>query len=129
MIKHSLKDNLIHISIENMDFSYRIPKKKIGNRIDWRIGEKGRTGIVIKDVSTWTLQLFTKDVTDDKYIKQFKTIVQELAPNNAINWDDTLQAVAAQNEYNKLVAVNTNAEEKMTDDEILSLLEKKFDIA
>lgn len=129
MIKHSLKDNLIHISIENMDFSYRIPKKKNGNRIDWRIGEKGRTGIVIKDVSTWTLQLFTKDVTEDKYIKQFKTIVQELAPNNAINWDDTLQAVAAQNEYNKLVAINTAAEEKMTDDEILSILEKKFDIA
>ncbi len=129
MIKHSLKDKLIHISIENKDFSYRIPKKKIGNRIDWRIGEKGTTGIVIRDVSTWTLQLFTKEVTEDKYIKQFKNIVQELAPNNAINWDDTLQAVAAQNEYSKLVAINTAAEEKMTDDEILSILEEKFDIA
>ena len=129
MIKHALKDKSIHISIENKDFSYRIPKKKLGNRVDWRIGEKGRTGIVIKDVSTWTLQLFTKDVTDDKYIKQFKTIVQELAPNNAINWDDTLSAVAAQNEYSKLVASNIAAEEKMSDDEILSILEEKFEIA
>ncbi|PHR33244.1 MAG: hypothetical protein COA38_05150 [Fluviicola sp.] len=129
MLKHSLKDNSIHVSIENMDFSYRIPLKKIGNRIDWRIGEKGTTGIVIKDVSTWALQLFTKKVTDEKYIKQFKSIVQEHASNNAINWDDTLLAVAAQNEYSKLVASNNSAQEKMTDNDILSILEKKYDIA
>lgn len=129
MVKHSLKDNSLHVSIENMNFSYRIPLKKLGNRIDWRIGEKGTTGIVIKDVSTWTLQLFTKEVTDEKYIKQFKSIVQEQAPNNAINWDETLLAVAAQNEYNKLVASNNSAEEKMTDYDMLSILEKKFNIA
>lgn len=129
MIKHSLKDNSIHISIENMDFSYRIPIKKIGNRIDWRIGEKGKTGIVMKDVSTWTLQLFTKNVTEDKFIKQFKSIVQEHAPNNAINWDDTLSAVVVQNEYSRLVTINNSAEEKMTDDDILSILEEKYKIA
>ena len=84
MIKHSLKDNLINVSIDKKDFSYRIPVKKIGNAIDWRIGEKGTKGIVIKNVSTWTLQLFTKKTTEDKYIKQFKSIVQEYSANNTI---------------------------------------------
>lgn len=129
MIKQAVKDNLIHVSIENRDFSYRIPKKKIGNRIDWRIGEKGTTGIVMKDVSTWTLQLFTKTVWEEQFVREFKAIVQEYAPNNAIHWDDTFTALAAQNEYTKLVDVNNAAEEKMTDDEILSILEEKFDIA
>ena len=65
MIKHALKDNLVSISIAKTDFSYRIPIKKIGNTIDWKIGEKGTEGIVIKSVSTWTLQLFTKNITED----------------------------------------------------------------
>ena len=122
MIKHSLKDNLINVSIDKKDFSYRIPVKKIGNAIDWRIGEKGTKGIVIKNVSTWTLQLFTKKTTEDKYIKQFKSIVQEYSANNTINWEDTLLAVTIQNEYNWL---NT-AENKMGEDEIISTLKKKY---
>ncbi|MFT6500871.1 MAG: hypothetical protein ACJASQ_000981 [Crocinitomicaceae bacterium] len=40
MIKHTLKDKIVSISIENIDFSYRIPTKKMGNTTDWRIGEK-----------------------------------------------------------------------------------------
>ena len=76
MIKHSLIDNLVYISIDNVDFSYRIPIKKIGNSIDWRIGVKGTAGIVMKNVSTWTLQLFTKNITDNKYVNQFKSILE-----------------------------------------------------
>ena len=129
MIKHTLKNDSLHVSIENMDFSYRIPVKKIGNIIQWRIGEKGKTGIVIKNVSTWTLQLFTKEVTADKYITQFKSLVQEYAPDNSISWDETMIAVNAKNEYNVLVKANAAAEEKITDDEILAMLEEKFDIA
>lgn len=125
MIKHSLKDDLVYISIDKIDFSYRIPLKKLGNTSNWRIGEKGTTGIVIKNVSTWMLQLFTKETTDDKYIKQFKSIIQEHSPQNNINWEDTLLAVTVQNEYNWLVTTNSAAENKMTDDEILSTLEKK----
>ena len=49
MIKHTIKDNLIYISISKKDFSYRIPIKKIGNVIDWRIGENGTKSIVIKN--------------------------------------------------------------------------------
>lgn len=123
MIKHSLKDNLINVSIDKKDFSYRIPVKKIGNAIDWRIGEKG---IIIKNVSTWTLQLFTKKITEDKYIKQFKSIVQEYSANNTINWEDTLMAVNIQNEYNWLIATNNTAEKKMDEDEIISTLKKKY---
>jgi hypothetical protein len=52
MIKHSIKDNVISLSIAKMDFSYRIPTTKIENTIDWKIGEKGTDGIVIKNVST-----------------------------------------------------------------------------
>ncbi|MDX2361842.1 MAG: hypothetical protein QNK23_13615 [Crocinitomicaceae bacterium] len=129
MIKHSIKDNQIHISIDKMDFSYRIPIKNIGKTIDWRIGEKGTEGIVLKNVSTWTLQLFTKKTTEDKYVQQFKGIVQEHAPTNSINWEDTLVAVKVQNEYNWLTAANNTAEKKMSDDEILSILEEKYKLA
>jgi hypothetical protein len=126
MIKHSLKDNLIYISIAKMDFSYRIPIEKIGNTIDWRIGEKGTEGIVIKNVSTWTLQLFTKKTTEHKYIKQFKSIVQEHCPNSTINWEETLLAVNIQNEYNWLITTNNTAKKKISEDEIISNLKKKY---
>ena len=126
MIKHSLKDKLISVSIENLDFSYRIPVKKVGNTVDWRIGEKGTEGIVVKNVSTWTLQLFTKETSLDKYLEPFKSLVQEYAPKNTINWEDTLLAVNLQNEYNKLNAAGTAAEPKISEDEIIATLKKKY---
>ena len=126
MIKHSLKDKLIFISIDNRDFSYRIPITKIGNTTDWSIGEKGTKGIVIKNVSRWTLHLFTKKTTEDKYIKQFKSIVQEHSSNSNINWEETLMAVNIQNEYNWLITTNATAEKKIDEDEIISILKKKY---
>ena len=33
MIKHSVKNELIHLSIDNLDFSYRIPLIKLGKAI------------------------------------------------------------------------------------------------
>ncbi|MBL4706381.1 MAG: hypothetical protein JKY54_17770 [Flavobacteriales bacterium] len=122
MIKHALKDNLVSISIAKTDFSYRIPIKKIGNTIDWKIGEKETEGIVIKSVSTWTLQLFTKNITEDKYIKQFKSIVQEHCPTSTVNWEDTLLAVNIQNDYNWL----TTAKKKINEKEVISKLKKKY---
>ena len=122
MIKHSLKDNLIYLSLAKVDFSYRIPIEKIGNTIDWRVGEKGTEGIVIKSVSKWTLQLFTKKITEYKYIKQFQSIVQEHCPNSAINWEETLLAVNIQNDYNWLITTK----EKINEQEIISTLKKKY---
>lgn len=129
MIKHALKDKLIHLSIDNVDFSYRIPVKKIGNTVDWRIGEKGTEGIVMKDVSTWALQLYTKNVSYDKYLAQFKEIVQEYAENNKINWEVTMTAIAIQNEYNTLIKANVTAEEKVSEVEIISNLKKKYKLS
>ncbi|MFQ3326097.1 MAG: hypothetical protein ACJASM_002721 [Salibacteraceae bacterium] len=126
MIKHSLINNLVYISIDNVDFSYRIPIKKIGNSIDWRIGAKGTSGIVIKNVSTWTLQLFTKNITENKYVNQFKSILEEHSTKNTIDWEDTLLAVIIQNEYNRLSAANITAEKKNSEDEIISILKKKY---
>jgi len=128
MIKHSLKDDLVYISIDKIDFSYRIPVKKIGNTIDWRVGQKGTKGIVIKNVSAWTLQLFTKDTTDYKYIKQFVSIVKEYCADNTINWDDTFLAVNIQNKYNWLTTTNKTAEKKISEKEIISMLKKKYDL-
>ena len=128
MIKHTLKDKQVHISIENKDFSYRIPVKKIGNTVNWRIGEKDTDGIVIKDVSTWALQLFTKTVTEEKYVTQFMNIVKEHAPNSNINWDDTLIAVNIQNEYNELAAPHISAAMKMSEEDIIATLEKKYNL-
>jgi hypothetical protein len=121
MIKHTVKDEVISLSIEKVDFSYRIPTAKIGNTADWKIGEKGTSGIVIPGVSIWTLQLFTKKVTEDTYIQQFKAIVQEHAPENTIDWEETMVAVKIQNDYNSLLSEN-----KMTEEEIITELQKKF---
>jgi hypothetical protein len=128
MIKNSLKDSIISLSIDKLNFSYRIPLKKIGNTIDWRVGEKGTKGIVINNVSTWTLHLFTKETTEDTYIKQFKRIVQEHSPNNSINWEKTLLAVNIQNEYNSLIKTNSIAEKKISEDEIILMLKKKYSL-
>jgi hypothetical protein len=125
MIKHSIKDELLYISINNQDFSYRIPVKKLGTTIEWIIGTKGAKGITIKNVSKWTLHLFTKKTTEEKYVRQFKSIVQEHAPNNMINWDKTLLAVTVQNEYNWMVDTNKTADKKMTTDDIMSILKTK----
>ena len=124
MIKHSLKDKQIHISIENKDFSFRIPVKKSVNTVDWRIGEKGTEGIVMKQVSTWALQLFTKKITEEKYVVQFKNIIQEYAPNNTINWEATIDAVNIQNEYNQLVAIENN----LSETDIIADLKKKYKV-
>jgi len=125
MIKHSLKENLISVSIAKTDFSYRIPLQKIGNTTDWKIGEKGSEGIVMKEVSTWMLQLFTKKVTEDKYIKQFKTIVEEYAPKSSINWEETLKAVNIQNDYNWL----TTEKKKLSEKEVIAKLKKKHKLS
>ena len=124
MIKHSLKDKQIHISIENKDFSFRIPVKKSANTVDWRIGEKGTEGIVMKQVSTWALQLFTKKITEEKYVVQFKSIIQEYASNNTINWEATIDAVNIQNEYNQLVAIGNN----LSETDIIADLKKKYKV-
>lgn len=126
MIKQTLKENLLYISIDNVDFSYRIPIKKMAKTIDWRIGEKGTAGIVIKGVSKWALQLFTKNITDPKYVTQFKNIVQEHCSENTINWDDTFLAVNIQNEYHSLVATNKTTDKILSEDEIISNLKKRF---
>ncbi len=120
MIKHSLKDDLIHVSIDNIDFSYRIPVKKLGNTIDWKMGEKGTNGILIKNVSKWSLQFFTKKALEEKYVIEFKNIVQEYAPTNTINWEETFTAIKIQNEYNSL------AENKLSDAEIITTLKTKY---
>lgn len=125
MINRTLNDNILSISIANKDFSYRISLKKLGNKINWIVGEKDTETIVIKDVSTWTLQLFTKTVTDLHYVEQFKEIVQEYCPNNSINWKDTLMAVKIQNEYNALSKTNDSPKNQ---NEIIAMLLEKYDL-
>lgn len=122
MIKHSVKDDLLHISIEKIDFSYRIPLQKLGKTVKWRIGKYGTEGIVMKNVSKWTLQLFAKKATEDRYLEQFKSIVQECAPGNSIDWNETLLAVYVQLEYHKL----NSAADKLDEIEIISALEEKY---
>ncbi|MNV16653.1 hypothetical protein D3C71_1074220 [compost metagenome] len=125
MINDTINENILSISIANKDFSYRISLKKLGNRIDWKIGGKDSENIIIKDVSTWALQLFTKTITDPQYVKQFKSIVQEYCPNNAIHWEDTFLAVKIQNEYNTLSKANDSSSNQ---NEIIARLLDKYDL-
>ncbi|WP_107038166.1 hypothetical protein [Brumimicrobium mesophilum] len=124
MIKESIFDNQIHLSIENKDFSYRIPIKKIGQTTDWKIGEKGNEGIEMKHVSKWTLKLFTRNITDESFITQFEKIVQEHAPDNTIDWEETALAIKVQNEYNSLSLVKNK--NKLNESEIISFLNEKY---
>jgi hypothetical protein len=121
MIKHSVKDDLLHVSIENMDFSYRIPLQKLGKLVKWKIGKYGTDGIEMKNVSKWTLQFFSKESIGDKYIEQFKSLVQEYAPGNSIDWNETILAVYVQLDYNRL-----KAEGEMEEEEIILSLEDKY---
>lgn len=100
----------------------------MGNTIDWKIGEKGSEGIVVKGVSIWTLQLFTKKTTENKYVREFELIVKEHCPDNTINWEATQLAVNIQNQYNWLVATNKTDKKKLNNSEIISNLKKKFNL-
>ena len=128
MIKQVIKDEIIFLSIANRDFSYRIPIEKLGNPIDWKVGQKGMEEIVIENVSKWTLQLFTKKTAEQKYVKQFVEIIQEHSPNNTIDWKNTKTAVNVQNQYNWLVETNKTAKKKQTNEEIIESLKKKFNL-
>ncbi|MBU2020567.1 MAG: hypothetical protein KJ941_13045 [Bacteroidetes bacterium] len=122
MIKHSKVEELIHVSIENTDFSYRIPLQKLGKTIKWVIGKNETEGIALRNVSIWTLKLFTKNVTDLKYVEEFQEIMQHYVPKNSIDWNETLLALEVQNEYNKL------KHSEMEESELISILENKFKI-
>jgi hypothetical protein len=128
MIKQSIKENILYLSISNEDFSYRIPVEKLGTPIDWKVGQKGTKGIVFENVSKWTLQLFTKKVTEGKYVKEFVAIIQENSPNNTVNWENTKTAVTLQNQYNWFVETNETAKKKLTEEEIIESLKKKFNL-
>lgn len=128
MIINVLENDVIHLSIAKKDFSYRIPVKKLDDVIDWRIGGKETNGIVIKNVSAWALQLFTKKVTDDLHINEFKQIVEEYCPDQTINWEETLWAIKIQNEFNGRIALNKVNKGSVTEDEIISILRKKYNV-
>lgn len=75
MIKHALKDNQLHISIEGKDFSYRIPLNKIEDSINWKVGNDKSNVITINNVSKWTMKFFTNNFTIINHVRSFKGIV------------------------------------------------------
>jgi hypothetical protein len=126
MIKQSLKDQILHINIANLDFSYRIPTSKLGAIINWRIGENKLKGIVIDSVSKWAIQLFTNKVTELKYVRQFQNIVLQHSPECAVNWENTFLAVSIQNDYNWQKSSSNTAKIKISEDEIIANLKQKY---
>lgn len=126
MIKQSLKDQILHINIANLDFSFRIPISKLGVFINWRIGENKSKGIVIDSVSKWAIQLFTNKVTEPKYVRQFQNIVLQHSPICAVNWENTFLAVNIQNDYNWQKSSSNTAKIKVSEDEIIAKLKQKY---
>jgi len=126
MIQHHCTEALVHLSIDKKDFAHRIPVQKIGKAIQWNIGPKGPDGIIIRNVSRWTLRLFTQQFTDESYLDEFKAIVHEYAPKNNIDWKATTLAVQIQNEYTSRMEQQLWAQEKMSEGEIVSFLEAKY---
>ncbi len=121
MIKQELLDNQIHLSIAGKDFSYRIPTEKIADICTWKIGKSGNDEqIVIQNVSKWALKLFTKNVTTENYIEDFKAIVTENSGQNNIDWKATYLAIKVQNRYNWLSSNNDN------ETEILLAIKEKY---
>jgi hypothetical protein len=128
MIKHELKDDLIYLSIDKKDFSHRIPVEKIGKAIQWTIGKNKPEGIIIRNVSKYTLRLFTQNVTDSNYVEQFQNIVHQYAPKNNIDWKATLLALKIQNEYHSRIAVLKATKDEMTEDQLIAILEAKYNL-
>jgi hypothetical protein len=128
MIQHTLKDDILSISIANKDFSYRISLKKLANKCNWKIGLNEADQIIIQGVSTYALQLFTKVVTELSYVEQFKGLVQEHCPKNSIHWDDTFLAVKIQNEYNALTKKKNPTKDSAIDKELIATLTEKYDL-
>ena len=126
MIKQSLKDQILHINIANLDFSFRIPISKLGVIINWRIGENKSKGIIIDSVSKWAIQLFTNKVTELKYVSQFQNIVLQHSPKCPINWGNTFLAVNIQNDYNWQKSSSNTAKIKVSEDEIIANLKQKY---
>ena len=126
MIKHELKDNQLHISIENKDFSYRIPQNKLEDLIDWKIGKDKSNSIVIKNVSKWATKLFTKNITTMDDVKQFKGIIQKYCPENTINWVETEKALNVQSHYSNLVL--DLKKENHSEASIIAKLKKRYDL-
>lgn len=121
MIKHSITNELLHVSIDNLDFSYRIPLQKLGKTMKWTIGKNSDEGIEMKNVSKWALQIFTKKSLDDTILDQFQKIIQEIAVGNSIDWKETKLAVNVQQDYTQL-----KSNSKMSENEIISILEEKY---
>ena len=55
-------------------------------------------------------------------------IVQEYSSDSNINWDDTYLAVNIQNQYNYLTTDNHSAEKKNSEDEVISILKKRYQL-
>jgi hypothetical protein len=126
MIKHELKDNQLHISIENKDFSYRIPLNKLERLIDWKVGKDKSNLVVVKDVSKWALKLFTRNITTMDDVRQFKGIVQQYCPDNTIDWVETEKAVNIQSHYSNLIL--DLKKENLSEVQIIANLKKKYKI-
>lgn len=126
MIKHELKNDQLHISIENKDFSYRIPLAKIEDLINWKIGKDSENSIIIKNVSKWTMKLFTNNFTTLEHVKQFKGIVKQYAPDNTIDWVETEKAINIQSHYSNLVL--DLKKENPSEAKIIANLKKKYQI-
>ncbi len=126
MIKHELKNDQLHISIEKKDFSYRIPLNALEDLIDWKVGKDKSNPIIIKNVSKWTTKLFTKGITTIENVKQFKGIVQQYCPDNTINWGETEKALNIQSHYSNLVLDLKN--ENHSEISIIAKLKKKYDL-
>jgi len=124
MIKHELKDDQLHISIENKDFSYRIPLNKLESLIDWKVGKDKSNLVIIKNVSKWTLKLFTRNITTMNDVRQFKGIVQQYCPDNTIDWVETEKAVNVQSHYTNLVL--DLKKENLSEVQIIANLKKKY---
>jgi hypothetical protein len=61
-------------------------------------------------------------------VKEFVAIIQENSPNNTVNWENTKTAVTLQNQYNWFVETNETAKKKLTEEEIIESLKKKFNL-
>lgn len=124
MIKHELQNDQLHISIENKDFSYRIPHSKLEDLIDWKIGKDKSNSIVVKQVSKWATKLFTNGMTTQDHFKQFKGIVQRYCPENTIDWIETEKAINIQSHYSNLT-LNLK-KENLSEVQIMATLKKKY---
>ncbi|MHA7109916.1 hypothetical protein ACRTDU_07300 [Sunxiuqinia elliptica] len=138
MIRHEIKNEYLKVYLRENSSPYSIPLCELGQTTDWRVAVIDDEKIIAKNISKWTLHLFTDKNLTIEFAREFQRIVKKNCPTNTINWEETEKAIIIYDEYRRLSA-NVKEEkigvfsslknyDKNAYKEIIKKLKKKYNL-